>query len=626
VERAPAAADPPARTSFGDGVLEVALAKGATVTARMVAPERTSADPARKETVESSRLFLWERYHLDDAAWPRVIEVRVDGIGTVALIAHLQRKAEGYGYCPDFGWSVEVTGTVGRLRVYDPTAELRGKPPVEQVEEKPQFTGGHMAWAETDKAPMQQAAWRRAALVIAPAELVKLTPTLEYPHTVTAAPEVYEELYGTGKPLDLQARPKLAEVLGYHHNAVVRSTVHGADWGNVTSYADGSDHGSAFGMNRLNHCPPIFEEAWRTGDRRLSEVALLWCDNMHDQSLWWGSGATGGTRYNNLNAMGKESPFGDKSCMWRSNSAVNFCTKGYDAFFLAYEQTGDPRMLEALEAQVAYAAEQVHSNTGEARNIGDVRDFVRLHRYTGEQRYLDQALRLFRELREKLSTGDLFSQSGRPLEPDPPFIDDDDVGYKHPFAKPYIIGYALAGLPELARYAPDEPKLREVIQAVADFLAESMDPLGGWRYPHPRSSYMILSQGIEHAWQIVQADKLLGAQERHLDALETVLRQRIQCWLRTGKCLNGLDGWELATGKVKSRQELYALYQKPADRDFARDYREGAVSVGGSSPEGLVYFPEVLAFYLAHRPAERLLAPTKDEEPLGIVLGRMQNR
>jgi hypothetical protein len=282
--------------------------------------------------------------------------------------------------------------------------------------------------------------------------------------------------------------------------------------------------------------------------------------------------------------------------------------------------------MEALEAQVRYAAEHIHSDRGEARNIGDVADFVRLYRFTNEQRYLDEALRLFRELRAKLSAGDLFSQSGRPIVPDPPFIEDDRTGYKYPFAKPYIIGYALAGLPELISYVPQEPKLRDVVQAVADFLAESQDPVGGWRYPHPRSSSVSMSQAIEHAWQLVQADKALGAQEGHLDAIERVLRQRVQGWLKTGRIFSGLTGWEMTTGKVKSRGELYDLYKVPADRDRSRDYTEGRPGFGGSPPEGLVYFPEVLAFYVKHRPASVLLAPVRDDEPLGKVLARVPDK
>jgi hypothetical protein len=124
---------------------------------------------------------------------------------------------------------------------------------------------------------------------------------------------------------------------------------------------------------------------------------------------------------------------------------------------------------------------------------------MRLYRYTGLPHYREQALRLFRELRTKLSAGDLFSQGGQPIEPNPPFINDDETGTRHPFAKPYIIGYALLGLPRLAQLEEKEPKLRDVIQAVADFMADSQDPAGGWRYPHPQSSHLILDQAMEHA-------------------------------------------------------------------------------------------------------------------------------
>jgi len=103
-----------------------------------------------------------------------------------------------------------------------------------------------------------------------------------------------------------------------------------------------------------------------------------------------------------------------------------------------------------------------------------------------------------------------------------------------------------------------------------------------------------------------------------------VLRQRIQGWLKTGKVFDGLTGWEWAMGKVKQSSELYAMYTRPADRDFARDYSEGQAGFGSSSPEGLVYFPEVLRFYLAHRPAAQLLAPPKPDEPLGKVLARVE--
>ena len=285
-------------------------------------------------------------------------------------------------------------------------------------------------------------------------------------------------------------------------------------------------------MNRLNHSPPMFYSAWARGDDALRDAAVDWCSNMHDLSIWWGDAEDfGGTRYNNAVAAGQDEHKGDDVFMWRTNNASHFCTKGYDAFFLAYEATGDPRMTTALRAQVGYAAAHIHTHTGEARNIGNAADFMNLFRMTGEPFYRDEALRLFRELRTKLSEGDVFSQGGRPIVPDEHFINDDKFGYEYPFAKPYIMGYGLAGLPDLLREFPDEPKLRNVVRAVADFMARTVDPSGGWRYPHPASSRLIISQGVEHAAQIARAARVLEERGENVDALtdavETVLRARV---------------------------------------------------------------------------------------------------
>jgi len=640
---------------YGDTV-RIAYRGGPVVTARLMAPARTSTEKATTEAVESNAFYRWQRTRVPASTWPRVIEVRADALGGVAVIAHVQRNVEGDAYAPDLGWDIEVDTSAASLRagerevaiteqavihsfaegapcelffdgagyrVYHPTATLKRRGRVEANLSGTGVRYRYLRCTADEKVPMQQAAWQRVEFVIAPAGLAPLTPTLQSPHQATIDWRLWDELYDIGSPLDLSAQPELNRLLQYHHDAIVRGTCRGDDWGNVTSYADGSDSGAVFGMNRLNHCSAIFEEGWRSGDRRLVEAALLWCDNFFDQSVWWGPGETGGTRYNNLIAMGRTPPDNDQSYMWRSNSAVTFCTKGFDSFFMAYEETGDPRMMEALTAQVAYAAKYVHVDTGEARNIGDVRDFVRLYEFTGEQRYLDEALRLFRELRAKLSAGDLFSQSGDPIEPDPPYIDDDALGYRHPFAKPYIIGYGLSGPPELMRFAPGEPKLREMVQAVADFLADSQDPIGGWRYPHPRSSFIIMSQAMEHAEQIMQADLALGVQEKHLDAIERVLRQRILGWRKTGRIFNGLNGWEVSTSAVKARTDLQSLYRRPVDRDSARDYTEGQPDFGSSQPDGLVYFPDVLRFYLQHRPASRLFAPSPPGHPLAQVLSRV---
>jgi hypothetical protein len=644
-------------TVKGDTVT-IGYRQGPTVIARLLAPPRSAPGEARSESVEVNAGFRWQRFHLADPQWPRVIEVRVDVQGGVLLQAHLQQNLGRDAYAPDFGWSVETQAAPASLRVNGKETPVGWRPVVHPFKEpgspelllaQGQFRLSHPAapfqqrghveacrqadhvlvyryyrCTAEEKVPMQWAAWRRAELAVAPATLAPLTPTLEYPHTARFDDKVWDELYQTGKPLDLAGHPDLVAILGYHHDAVVRSMALGDDWGNVTSYADGRPSGGIHGMNRLNHCPPIFEEAWRTGDRRLRETALLWCNNFFDLSLWWGPGQTGGTRYNDIRARGHTPLDDQRSFLWRSNDAVHFCTKGYSAFFLAYEETGDPCMREALEAQVRYAAEHVHCDRGEARNIGDVDDFVRLYCWTGETKYRDEALRLFRELRTKLSTGDLFSQSGKPIVSDPPFINDDEAGYHYPFAKPYIIGYALQGLPRLALLAEGEPKLRDVVRAVADFLADSQDPLGGWRYPHPRSSTLLLQQAMENAGQLAEADRYLGPTPKHLDAIERVLRQRILGWKKMGVILSGLSGWEFAAGKATRSSDLARLYARMQDRTFDRDYVEGQITWGSSSPEGIIAFPAVLRFYLEHRPGARLLAPPRDDEPLGKVLARVK--
>ena len=614
---------------------------------KFLAPARTSAEPPRVETVEENRFYRWQRLHFGDRDWPRIIEFRFDTLGTVVAVGHLQRASTNDCYAPEMGWELTAPakwfgvpaegvprpsdGTHSfatgegysceldsQLVVYHPTAPLKRRGTVETRLPSRAGTYRYLRCRAEDKVPMQMMSWQRAEVVIAPKGMARLTSSLSSPHRFQVEPSLWSALYGRQEPLPKLSAP-LQRLVEYHRDAIVRSAAVGDDFGNVTGYNDGAPHGPAFGMNRLNHGAPIFLTGWHGGDARLIETGLLWCDNFFDQSIWWGEPAPGGTRYNNR-ARFASTPSSDY--MWRSDTSVSFCTKGHDCFWLAWEETGDPRMLEAFRAQVAYAADTVHANTGECRNIGDVRDFIRLYRYTGEPACLDNALRLFRELRTKLSTGHLFDQGGKPLDPDPPFIDEDKAGLKVGYAKPYIIGYALVGLPELIPFAPNEPDLKETVRAVADFLAATEDPCGGWRYPHPASSHVIVSQGLEHAWQITQAARALGPEPRWLDAIELALRSRILGWQRTGKIFSSLGAWEVATGKVKDQMQLYDLYKKPTDRDRSRDWKEGQLGFGSSSPEGIVYFEDVLGYYLQHRPADRLLAPPQPEEPLGLILAR----
>jgi dienelactone hydrolase len=549
------------------------------------APLLTAPRGTTTEVVEQGRFFLWVRVLVPDPQWPRILEAQLDRQGRVRLTLHVQRCAPGDDYAPELGWKLDGA----------PEPAAGSLPPAERL-------------------PMQSAAWRSATTTVTQSDSAQFLfgtkiRFADEDAAFTVTPGVFDALYHCGVPPVLD-RP-FEEARQQHQNAMAAGTLtNPEDRGNVTSMPSAG----VFGMNRLNHCPAIFDEYHRSGRADIRRVALDWCDNFYNLSVWWGTDRKdefGGTRYNNNVANGDKTHEGDQSFMWRSNTAVHFCTKGYDSFFHAYEETGDPRYAAALRWQTEYASRMIHTNQGECRNIGDVLDFVRLYEFTGHRPWLDEALRLFRELREKLGPDGLFSQGGQPIEPDLTFMDNDSLGYKHPFAKPYIIGYALQGLPELARHAPEEPRLAEVIRAVAKFLVESQDPAGGWRYPHPRSSTLLLDQAMEHAMQLSRAAVFLEVQGDDinpiLDAVERTLRARMLGLQKTGAFLCGLQGWEKAAGVLKDGKDIHDLYEKPTDRDGTRDYAEGLVSAGASSPEAVVYFSEVLDFYAKHRDPKRLL-------------------
>jgi dienelactone hydrolase len=632
--------------AFGSSGIVIETAHGPTWRATLLAPSQIEPGAARFEVVESSTHYLWVRLLAPDTKWPRIIEVRASSDGTVILQLHVQRLDEGDAYAPDLGWRVSgldvpetaahsfsdaepyslITSDSG-TRIDFPVApmELKGNVTVEMTNGAPAIT--YWRCRDTDKVPFQSTAWRRAAIAIGPSGATPLNALLEPSLKVHVSPADFDAIYGSGLSPDLSLHPLLDDAQEYHRDAMVASALRGDDYGNVTGFNPGGPAGY-YGMNRLNHCPGIFEESYRASSSALRETAVAWCSNMHDLSLWWGDTPDfGGTRYNAAVAAGEKEHEGDTSYLWRTNWSSHFCTKGYDSFFYAYEETGDPRMLPALNAQVNYAKDFIHTNTGECRNIGDAIDYMRLYQFTGVPMYRDEALRLFRELREKLSTGDLFDQGGKPIPDEIPFIDEDQRGLTIGYAKPYIIGYALAGLPDLLDEFPDEPKLRDVVRAVADFMAESQDPVGGWRYPHPQSSSVIISQGLEHAAQLVRAATALEAQGEDtggvLNAIERVLQARIEGLRKSGAILGGLTGWERSTNAIPEGKTIYDLYQIPADRDPTRDFTEGAVGVGGAPPDGLVYWGEVMQFYLKHRPAERLF---HTNEELGKVLARVDDR
>ena len=184
---------------------------------------------------------------------------------------------------------------------------------------------------DADRVPLQRYAWRRAEVVVGPAGLAPPTATLISPHIVRVDWRIWDKLYGTGPPLDLSNLPVLAQLLGFHGDAVLASAATGNDWGNVTTYDATQTHGGILGMNRLNHCPAIFFEAMRDGDRAaygngpcLVRQLLRFVDLVGTQENWAALDTT-----ISVAADEETPPEDDTTFMWRSDDAVDFCTKGF---------------------------------------------------------------------------------------------------------------------------------------------------------------------------------------------------------------------------------------------------------------------------------------------------------
>ncbi|MCE9590221.1 MAG: glycoside hydrolase family 88 protein [Planctomycetes bacterium] len=666
-DESPTAADWPVAVSADAQGVTIAYTGGPTITAKLVAPARQSTDPPQSREVESNAMFRWQRLLMPDAAWPRVIETRVDALGTVTVVAHLQNwdvNAIGneryFLTTPYLGWDLEMPGSPcrlsagaadlpadkprhefkdgvacefvfgdGRYRIHHPTAAHKRRGYVEVAPGAPGKVTHYRYLRATpwENVPMQAAGWRKAEFVVAPAPLPLLTATLEYPVETGVDWRLWDELYQSGKPLDLRAMPAdLAAFADFHHDAVVRTMCVGDDWGDVTLFENGRATGMVDGASRLNHCPPIFEEGWRSGDRRLVSTAVLWCENFYDTSIYWGTGPTyGGSRYPSYRT--KLPPGVTDQYQWRADSGGwAFTTKGASSFFMAYEQTGDPRMLHALDAQITYVGgELVPGVKSSTRMMGIVIDFIRLYRWTGRREYLDKALAAFRSFTAVLQPDHLFTEGGGPPTSNDLFVPHDTPRHAYKFYKPNNMGYALESLPDLLLHAPDEPRLRECVTAMADFMAAAQDPLGGWRYPHPRSPNMLTSHSMQHAHDMATVGRTLGPREAYLDAAERFLRMWFHVWEKSGCLPQSLDVWEYAVAKKQGlpAPDLQAMYEKVNDRDASRDYAEGEITMGHVAPEGLVYLADTLRFYLQHRPAERLLAPPEAGSPLDQVMKRI---
>jgi hypothetical protein len=457
--------------------------------------------------------------------------------------------------------------------------------------------------------PMQEGSWRTTHLHIHRGPMEALITRVESPLRVEVDPGLYGAVYGSGVAGESD-REELRRLNELHVQWLMHCQLKGDDFGNLTGWWPGSATASEFGMNRLNHAEYLFHHAFRTGDGRTRRLAIDWALNFVDLSIYWGNQEKhyGGTRYNNVRAMGgkAEPPESDRQYMWRSNTSVSFCTKGYSALYLAYEETGIPHLQEAALAQAAWCKANLHVDQGETRNVGGVADFVRMYEYTGDASYLDHAKRLFDELATTLTPELLFTQSGKAPTGDDLFIPDDQSGYRTPFIKPYITQYATNGLPLLWKHVPGHPKLKATILANSDFMLKSQDLSGGWAYPHPASQGIMLGQAMEFAHGFVDAHRISG-EAKYLDGLERTLRARVQLFAQRGEIAAGVTAFEFVQGLAKGPAELVGMYEKATDRPRERDWAEGRLTFG-ANPDSLAYWFDCLGYYLKHRSADGLFA------------------
>ena len=291
--------------------------------------------------------------------------------------------------------------------------------------------------------------------------------------------------------------------------------------------------------------------------------------------------------------------------MVRYDYAQGFITKGFHSFWLAYEETGDPRFKEAAEAQAQWGAVNIYCHKGEMRNVGAITDFVKLYEYTGQRLYLDAAVRLWEEFQSKQGDDLLFTQGGKPAVGDHLYIPNDQYGYKHPFVKPNIVQYAINALPRLLKHRPADKRLRDTILALSDWMARVQTPGGGYGYPAPATAGIGWGTEYDNGLMLACGIEL---KEEYLEATARDLRAIIQLLEIHGEIPSGINPWEPIAGV--NAQQRAKMYHLATDRDRNEDFTGGQVKFG-QSPDRTVYFQVVLRNYLKYRDEASLFESDK---------------
>ena len=623
--------------------VSVTFASGTSVNAALILPDIGTITGEAEETVEKNAFCVWKRKTYAGEKYSVTVDVRAFADETVVGLCFLQQNGGKDGYTPEYGWEISAAAPVilprtvnnenkhsfidrdysasdGTRQVYFPIAHAQKAGHVS-------LKGNNIKYIRAtldDRVPMQPYTYRRAAFVSAPKSSVRLDETLRFPVHIEGNSERFRKLLYEYEPLyEGACSERIQSVIDKVRQSSLAISIDGDDLGNVTYLDADTCTGKVFGINRMNHMGDYFLYGLCGDDDDLLKRARLWAQNYNDLTVWWGPDGYGGTRYPLINtgwggADINQIPYTGKEYMWRANEPISFSHKGFAHFYTAYAVTGEPELLYACKAQTEYAMTDVHVDTSLTRNVGVARDFALMYVWTGDERYKEKAVSLFKELTGFTNDEGLFSENGMFVDGNEGFINDDPTGYKYGFAKPYIIGYGTEGLTILRRVAGKIEGLDETIIGIARFLARTLDACGTMRYPHPYSGYTHLTleagqhimRAIENVPDILESDK-----EAFLDAIEAMLKLTIMANEELGYIGVAISAWEVAQG-LCSQQELYNYYDKPDQRDRNRDFDEGGICEHIIlQSEGFMPFFELLSCYARYRDLRELEA-----EPSGQLL------
>ena len=601
--------------------------------------------------IENGPLFVWLRWRRDGADYSREVDIQADKLGRVRLVQRMLRHLKDDGQTPDFGFDLSAAGAkplqlperpvhfrtlpmggplgkhpelVAALSLADGTTLAMANPLALRQHRGTLETSGSAGIAtvrfsriepvarETENLVLQEGMWRKVEVVfqggppektvdhtprsgsrrvVQPGPAERLAAAIDTPLVARVDWRLFDAVYRTGPPLEV-------------YNSVLKALVEKYVAALEHLSVNGDDLGSLGGLERFNNCQYIWEDYFRSGDSRLRRVALDYSENYNNFSIYWGPKQKyyGGGRYPmDQWKLATVPPGGFHT---RRNNANCICHKGYQSFWLAYEETGDPRFRYAAEQQAHWADLYVPVRVN--RCIGQVIDLVKLYEYSGKRSYLEIATRFWKNFDAEHSPELLYSEGSEPMTGNDLYIYDDAFGVKHPFVKAYIVQYATNSLPYLLACRRDDKRLRDTIVACNDWMAKVQTAAGGWSYPGPTTA------GFE--WDIEYCHGLMMGyevepKEAYLDAVGRTLRAITALYRKYGDIPHEVTPWEYLAGK--SPADLGRIYRLGSDRDRKRDFADGRIDFGVVKAEFTVYFQVLLRDYLRHRPESSLFTRDK---------------